>query len=95
MTRDRRSFLILGGISLVAVALAACGESASPGVATGTTSATESPPGPLDAGVGETVERDGLKVTVDRVLATYSFGGFENAPDGTFYVTLEIAIAAR
>ena len=92
MARDRRNFLVLGGIALVAAGLGARSEAATDGTATGTTSAAVSPRGALDAQVGETVERDGLKVTVHRVLATYSFGGFENAPSGTFYVTLEITI---
>ncbi len=92
MRRDRRKFLIFGGTALVAAGLGACGEAASPDAATGTTSAAVIPPGRLDAEIGETIERDGLKLTVQRVLATYSFGGFENAPSGTFYVTLEMTI---
>jgi len=75
----RRTLLAWGGGVLAAGLLgAACGE---PKAAVAPAPA-QTPPGPVDGGIGQPIARPGVTVTVKRL----------NAPRGTFYVTLQIEV---
>lgn len=80
---------MLLGILLASV-LVACGESGggSPGGAV----PQVAPPGPIDAGPGETVERDGVSFTVVEVGATRSFDRRERAADGKVFIAARLSI---
>ncbi|HCU72364.1 MAG TPA: hypothetical protein DGO43_00960 [Chloroflexi bacterium] len=50
------------------------------------------PPGPIDGQLGETVERDGVSITVLRVAATESFGSGVFADDANFFIAIKINV---
>ncbi len=70
---------------LVAALLAACGESGGGAPSSGAGAA--GPPGPVDAEPGATVEREGVTVVFHEVGAAYSFGNFDNAEEGFFFIS--------
>ena len=89
-TRSQRRVLrALLGVAL-ALSLAACGESA--GDASGSAAAQVEPPGPVDAGPGETVERNGVTFTVVEVGAAHSFDRRERAADGKVFIAARLSI---
>ena len=85
----RRWFGALLGLVL-ATALTACGGS-SDGEAS-RAAAQAAPPGPLDAGPGETVEREGVSITIVEVGATRSFDRSELAAAGKVFITARLSI---
>lgn len=80
----RRWNLLLPGLAL-AVALAACGEGSSP-------EPQVTPPGPVDAGPGETVTAEGVSITLFEVGATRSFDRREQAPEGNIFIAGRLSI---
>ena len=49
-------------------------------------------PGRIDAQVGDTVERDGVTITVLQVAATGAFGSNQFSADANFFITLQISV---
>ena len=49
-------------------------------------------PGRIDAQVGDTVERDGVTITVLKVAATGAFGSNQFSADANFFITLQISV---
>ena len=74
----------------LAITLSACGQSEREPVASA--GPAPDPPGPIDAQVGETVERAGVTITLHETGATYSFGSAVNADDGFFFISAKITI---
>ncbi len=79
------------GVILAAVlglTLLACGQAEA--------SVSEGPPpdapGRIDAQVGDTVERDGVTITVLQVAATGAFGSNQFAADANFFITIQIKV---
>ncbi len=84
MTRFRIPRRAMVGVVLgfvLAVALAACGESG------GDESIAVDPPGPVDAQVGGSVDKGGANITLTEVGATRSFGSFDNAEPGFMFIS--------
>ncbi len=75
---------------VLALTLTACGESA--GDASGGASSRVDPPGPIDATPGETVEREGVTITVFEAGAARSFDRREQAADGKVFISARISI---
>ena len=73
----------------LALALTACGESS--GGAEGADGQV-APPGPIDATPGETVERDGVTITVFEAGAARSFDRREQAADGKVFIAARLSI---
>jgi hypothetical protein len=74
----------------LAVALTACGGSAGD-VGDGEGSGV-APPGPIDAAPGETVERDGVTITVFEAGAARSFDRREQAAEGKVFIAARLSI---
>ena len=49
-------------------------------------------PGRIDAQVGDTVERDGVTITVLKVAATGAFGSNQYSADANFFITIQIKV---
>ena len=82
---QRRWIYALLGIVLAA-ALAACGGASAP-------EAQVTPPGPVDAGPGETVKGEGVSITFFEVGAARSFDRFEQADDGKVFIAARLSIS--
>ena len=82
---QRRWIYALLGIVLAA-ALAACGGASAP-------EAQVTPPGPVDAGPGETVKDEGVSITLFEVGATRSFDRSELADDGKVFIAARLSIS--
>lgn len=80
----RRSVSALLG--LVLAATAACGGEAGP-------KAEPTPPGPVDAGPGETVLGEGVSITLFEVGAARSFDRFEQADEGKVFIAVRISVS--
>ena len=80
----RRWVCVLLGVVLAA-ALAACGGASAPEVQV-------TPPGPVDAGPGETVKGEGVSITFFEVGATRSFDRREQADDGKVFIAARLSI---
>ena len=80
----RRRVCVLLGIVLAA-ALAACGGASAP-------EAQVTPPGPVDAGLGETVKAEGVSITLFEVGATRSFDRREQADEGKVFIAARLSI---
>ena len=75
---------------VLALTLTACGESAGDADGAG---AQVAPPGPIDATPGETVERDGVAITVFEAGAARSFDRREQAADGKVFIAARLSIS--
>ncbi len=75
--------------AVLALTLTACGESA--GGADGG-DVQVAPPGPIDATPGETVEHDGVAITVFEAGAARSFDRREQAADGKVFIAARLSI---
>ncbi len=75
---------------VLALALAACGESAAD--ASGGEGSGVAPPGPIDATPGDTIERDGVAITVFEAGAARSFDRREQAADGKIFISARLSI---
>ena len=98
-TLDGRCFVLtatLGGflskrrclaalLGFVLVATAACGGDSAP-------EAQVMPPGPVDAGPGETVRGEGVSITLFEVGAARSFDRREQASDGKVFIAARLSI---
>lgn len=73
-------------LGFVLIAMAACGG--------GSASETDvTPPGPVDAGPGETVRGEGVSITLFEVGAARSFDRREQAGEGKVFIAARLAIA--
>ena len=75
---------------VLVMALTACGGSSDDASVPGATQIA--PPGPVDAAPGETVERDGVTITVFEVGATRSFDRRELADEGKVFIAARLSI---
>ena len=82
---------ILLAAVLAVLTLTACGESA--GDASDGAGSQVAPPGPIDATPGETVERDGVAITVFEAGAARSFDRREQAADGKVFIAARLSIS--
>ena len=72
-------------LGFVLVATAACGGDSAP-------EAQVMPPGPVDAGPGETVRGEGVSITLFEVGAARSFDRREQASDGKVFIAARLSI---
>ena len=72
-------------LGFVLVATAACGGDSAP-------EAQVMPPGPVDAGPGETVRGEGVSITLFEVGAARSFDRREQAGDGKVFIAARLSI---
>ena len=86
----RRAFVGAVLAACLALTLSACGQSESEAVASA--GPAPDPPGPIDAQVGETIERAGVTITLHETGATYSLGSAANADDGRFFISAKTTI---
>ena len=89
---SRRIFFSVILAASLAIAFTACGQSESEPVAVANAGPALDPPGPIDAQVGETVERDGVTIKLHETGATTSFGGNVQADDGFFFISAKMSI---
>lgn len=80
----RRAVAVLLGFVLAT--MAACGGDSGP-------AAEVKPPGPIDAGPGETVKGEGVSITLFEVGAARSFDRFEQADKGKVFIAARISIS--
>ena len=79
----RRAVAVLLGFVLAT--MAACGGDSGP-------EAEVTPPGPIDAGPGETVKGEGVSITLFEVGAAHSFDRREQAPEGKVFIAARFTI---
>ena len=84
---SRRIFFSVILAASLAIAFPACGQSENEPVAVASAGPALDPPGPIDAQVGETVEREGVTIKLHETGATTSFGGNVQADDGFFFIS--------